>query len=92
MAICFVSYQLGSLTLLLSILIVCFIITENPHKWRGFIMKYLFYYLFIYFFHLILANICEIIGMRFNFKCDRIFLGEPIISEAKISDIYPKSF
>ena len=48
-------------------------------------MKYLFYY--YYFFHLILANICEIIGMTFNFKCDRIFLREPIISEAKISVI-----
>ena len=53
-------------------------------------MKYLFYY--YYFFHLILANICEIIGVTFNFKCDRIFLREPIISEAKISGIYPKSF
>ena len=51
----------------------------------------IFILLFI-FFHLILANICEIIGMPFDFKCDRIFLREPIISEAKISDIYPKSF
>ena len=62
--------------------IICFIITEKPHKWRGFYNKVFIIIMLI----LYLPTFLESWAWHYS-KHDRMFLRKPIISKAKISDL-----